>query len=151
MSGCLAETPMRWRVAKGTYKAVDPSEAAGRFDRARHLLRQARDLATLATGDDDAVGIMDLCVNAAIAFADALTIRFAGIQNTQDHQAAPQTLSNALGRNAESQQINRFKRLLNRKGAIQYDHRPMRLAEALDYLEQTERFGDWAVQMFRRS
>jgi hypothetical protein len=135
-------------VPKGSFKSVDPAEANGRIERARNLLRQAKDLATLATGDRDAVGIMDLCVNAAIAFADALTIRHASIQNNQDHQAAPHTLEIALGKKADPQQISRFKRLLNRKGAIQYDHRPLRLDEALDYLRQTERFGDWAETKF---
>jgi hypothetical protein len=136
-------------VAKGSYRNVDPAEAAGRFDRARHLLRQAKELAALASGDQDAVGIMDLCVNAAIAFADALTIRYAGMQNNQNHQAAPHTLEIALGKKADSHQVTRFKRLLHRKGAIQYDHRPMRLDEAIDYLQQTERFGDWASTLFQ--
>ena len=136
-------------MPKGSYKPVDRSEGPGRLDRAVNLVRQARDLAVLATGDQDAVGIMDLCVNAAIAFADALTIGGAGIQNSQDHQAAPRTLEAALGRRADPQQVSRLKRLLNRKGAIQYDHRPLRLDEALDYLEQTERFGEWAKGVAR--
>jgi hypothetical protein len=140
---------MRSVVAKGSYRTVDPNEASGRYHRARNLLRQAKDLAALAAGDQDAVGIMDLCVNAAIAFTDALTIRHAGIQNNQDHQAAPHTLEIALGKKAEPQQVSRLKRLLNRKGAIQYDHRPLRLDEAIDYLQQTERFGDWASTLFQ--
>ena len=146
---CLGAHREKSPVAKGSFRQADRSEAKGRMERARNLLRQAQSLDALAAGDGDAVGIMDLCVNAVIAFTDALTIVYAGIQNDQDHQAAPRALAAALGNRADAEQIARLKRLLTRKGAIQYDHRPMRLDEARNYLQQAERYGEWAEASFR--
>jgi hypothetical protein len=136
-------------MAKGNWKIVsNPDEARGRLSRARGFLQQAR---RTAQEDERNPGVADtvmvLCVHAAIAYTDALTIAKAGIQNTQDHQTVPTVLQKALGKSADAQQISRLKRLLQRKAEIEYDHRHMSSDQAGHYLEQAERFAEWAERL----
>lgn len=126
------------------WRKVPRNQAAGRLANARDQLQAARDLSALA--DDRANGnpIMTAALIAVIAYADALAISFAGIQNRDDHAEAADTLQRAMGKMADNAQISRLGRLISKKNDIQYTHRKTTLTEARAYLEQAERFADWA-------
>jgi hypothetical protein len=133
-------------VAKGSWKSVNREEWQGRLTKARRFFQSAEKSALGSATDDDAEGIMSNALLAAIAFADALTIKIGGIQNIQDHRSIVTTIKTALGARAHPAQMNRLGRLVSRKDEIQYDHRQLRLAEATEFLDQVKRFADWVVE-----
>lgn len=87
---------------------------------------------------------MSQAINAAIAFADALTMRFSGTKNTGEHANVTLVLRRALGDRAEPAQLLRLGRIVARKDATQYGHRQGTLDEARQLVEQCERFAEWA-------
>lgn len=90
---------------------------------------------------------MSQAINAAIAFADALTIRFSTTHNAGQHDMATTSLRKALGDRADPAQIQRLGRIIGRKDAAQYRHRKSSLDEARDLLELSERFAEWAERI----
>jgi hypothetical protein len=86
-------------------------------------------------------------INAAIAFADALTIRYSGTQNAGEHRNITLSLQRALGDRADTIQVGRLERIIGRKDATQYGHRRGTLDEATHLVEQCERFAEWAERL----
>ncbi|MER8776346.1 hypothetical protein [Mesorhizobium sp. M0977] len=81
---------------RGATKAVETGFGEGRLRIARSYLKAARlEVAMSGTGD---IGnpAMSQIVNAAIAYADALTARFAGKINRADHAAVVKTMATRL-------------------------------------------------------
>jgi len=90
---------------------------------------------------------MSPAIHAAIAFADALTIRFSGTQNAGEHRNITLALQRALGDRADAVQVQRLTRIISRKDATQYGHRQSTLEEARHLVEQCERFAAWAERV----
>ena len=102
--------------------------------------------------EDGDVGnpIMSQIVNAAIACTDALTARYGGTSNRQDHAAAVKTLRDCLGNRLPPAQETRLRRTLGEKDEIQYGARLKTGAEAAVMLAQLEEFAAWAEAEFER-
>jgi hypothetical protein len=118
---------------------------------ARDFLQAARDAAALAEASANGNPIMSQVVLAVIAYGDALTIRFGGIQNEHDHRQLVRALRYTLGNAADAEQLTRLGRIIGRKDQIQYDHRTASLDEARGLLEQAERFAVWAERELLRA
>lgn len=132
-------------VTRGTWSpARDRGEWTGRRDAGRAHLKTARNALAVADEGDDGRLIVQGAILSAIAFADALTIRVAGIRNGTDHQRLPDTLRHALGNRVPRSELTRLSRLLKRKDDSAYGHRALALAEARAAVVQAEAFGSWA-------
>jgi len=129
---------------RGAAKPVDASFGEGRLRLARAYLKAARTEATVAEEGDAGNPIMSQIVNAAIAFTDALTARYAGRANQQDHAAAVKTLRDALGNRLPLAQETRLRRILAEKDEVQYGMRVKTSTEADHLLAQLEEFAAWA-------
>lgn len=125
------------------WRTVPRSEWRGRLVKARAYLEAARSGAELAEETSIGDPIISSGVLATIAFGDALTIRFAGIQNDREHLGLSRALARALGKRA-ADQLRRVDRILGAKDDTQYGHRVHSLAEARTILTQVERFAEWA-------
>ena len=131
----------------GRQRKVSSDEWRGRLDNARAFLQSAHDLLALAEAGGNGNPIMSQAINAAVAYADALTIRAAGIHNTGAHQNVPLALRQALGERADADQVQRLGRIIARKDATQYGHRHAGIDEARPLVEQCGRFAAWAEQL----
>jgi hypothetical protein len=129
---------------KGSARSVDAGVAQGRLRLARAYLKAARtELAATEKGD---IGnpAMSQIVNAAIAFTDALTARYAGRANRQDHAAAVKALRDALGNRLPMAQETRLRRILSEKDEVQYGAKAKTDVEARRLLALLEEFAAWA-------
>lgn len=131
----------------GHGRKVPTTEWRGRRDNGRAFLASAAALRDLADQASNGNPIMSSAINAAIAFADALTIRYSGTQNAGEHRNVTLALQRALGDRADATQVQRLGRIIGRKDATQYGHRPATLDEARHLVEQCERFAEWAERM----
>jgi hypothetical protein len=129
---------------KGSTKAADKGFGEGRLKVARAYLKAAQDEAALA--EDGTIGnpIISQIVIAAIAYTDALTAKFAGNINQQDHGGATKVLRDALGNRLPSGQATRLRRILDEKDASQYGARLKTKADAERLLAQLVEFAKWA-------
>ena len=123
------------------------NEWRGRRDNGRAFLAAAKVLRDLADEGSNGIPIMSQAISAAIAFADALTIRFSGTKNTGEHANVTLALQRALGDRADLAQVQRLGRIVGRKDATQYGHRQGTLDEARQLVEQCERFAEWAERI----
>jgi len=137
-------------VRRGGWKKVENNQWRGRFDLGRAFLLSANE--ALERAEDDQIGdpIMSNALLAAIAYADALTIKFGGILNQQDHARLLAALQSALGNRASKEQLNRLGRLLKMKNQIQYDHTVCTIQDAREYVSQVQRFASWAESELAR-
>ena len=94
--------------------------------------------------------IMSNAIIAAIAYADALTMKVAGTKNEADHMELPRTLRRALGNRLPREQKTRLQRILGLKNEIQYEHRIASVQEARELVDQVERFAEWVEVEFAR-
>lgn len=122
----------------------------GRLENARAYLQAARDSADLAEPGQNANPIVSHIVNAAIAYTDALTARYCGRVNQQDHNAQRKALRDALGNRLPDAQERRFDRILGQKDEAQYGASRGRLTQAKQLLEEVEEFATWAETEIRR-
>ena len=99
---------------------------------------------TLANEGAIANPIVSQIVNAAIAYADAITAARMGRVNQQDHDGIHTLLHDALGERLPQTQASRLRRILNTKDAAQYGARLMRKDEALRLLDEANEFARWA-------
>ncbi|MBI4545990.1 MAG: hypothetical protein HY703_12390 [Gemmatimonadetes bacterium] len=137
-------------VKRRAWKRVDRAQWMERRRNAQDYLQAARDLLALTPAGGNGNPIMSQALLAVIACADALTIKFAGIQNTQDHRAAVAALKQVLGQRADPSQLARLERMMASKDDIQYDHRTATIEEARDFVAQAERFALWAERELAR-
>lgn len=135
----------------GSRKTADKSFGEGRLRLARAYLKAAQDEAELAEEGSIGNPIISQIVHAAIAYADALTARFAGRVNQQDHGAAVKALRDALGNRLPRAQETRLRRILAEKDAAQYGARLKPLADAQRLLAQMVEFAAWAEAEMSRS
>lgn len=134
----------------GPAKKVEEGFADGRLRIARSYLNAARVEAAMAEEGDIGNPAMSQVVNAAIGFADALTARYAGHANQQDHAAAVKALRGALGNRLPAAQESQLRRILREKDAVQYGTRAKTRAEAEQMLAALEEFAAWAEAELRR-
>jgi hypothetical protein len=94
-----------------------------------------------------------LIVHAAIAYADAVSIRLAGVKSTSDnHHDAVQLLAEAAAREKDRDRaLGHFKRIIEEKSRVSYSGEAFRRAE-IDALEtHAERFRGWCEAVLGRS
>ena len=137
-------------VKQGQWRRVDRDQAHGRRRNAQDYLDSARSLLALAEPDANGNPIMSNALLAVIAYADALSIHFGGIQNADDHSAVVETVKAAMGAAADSGHVTRLQRLIRQKNQIQYDHRTATVEQARAFMEQAERFARWAEESLAR-
>lgn len=135
---------------KGPAKSVGPGFAEGPLQLARAYLKAARVELAVADAGDLGNPAMSQIVNAAIAFTDALTARYAGKANRQDHGAAIRSLRDALGNRLPAAQETRLRRILGEKDDVQYGARLKTDDEARRLLLLLEEFAAWAELEMRR-
>lgn len=98
----------------------------------------------LASGGDIGNPAMSRIVNAAIAYTDALTSRYAARANQQDHAAAVKTLRDALGNRLPSAQEINLHRIVGEKDELQRGARSRSTSDAAALLARLEDFAFWA-------
>jgi hypothetical protein len=133
----------------GPSKKVAAGYGAGRLENARAYLQAARDAITLAHATSNTNPVMSQIVNAAIAYADALTARRQSIINQRDHRAAVKLLRDTLGREFPDSQEKRLRRIVEHKDEVQYGATRGRMADARKMLDDLEKFAEWAEEIFR--
>ena len=129
---------------KGTTRSVDAAFGEGRLRMARAYLKAARNEVLLADPGDIANPAMSQIVNAAIAFADALTATYAKEVNQQDHAAAVRTLRDALGNRFLAAHETNLRRILGEKDNVQYGTSFRSKADAEALLRRLEESASWA-------
>ena len=129
---------------KGPSKAADKGFGDGRLGMAKAFLKAAQNETELAHDSEICNPIISLIVHSAIAYADALTAKFAGRVNQQDHSGATKSLRAALGNRLPSEQERRLARILGEKDAAEYGPRIKRKSEAAKLLADLEKFAAWA-------
>ncbi len=93
---------------------------------------------------------MSQIVIAAIAFADALTAKYSGLANQQNHATAVKAIRDALGNRFPKAQETRLRNILSEKDEVQYGTRFKTIGEASKLLNQLESFAEWAEAEFNR-
>jgi hypothetical protein len=137
-------------VRTGPSKDADEAFANGRLANARAFLQAARDVMDLAGPGANSNPISTLAVNAAIGYTDALTAKFKGKANQQNHAAAPALLRAALGNRVTQKQLNQLSAILAVKDEVEYGPRIGRMDQAERIMEALEAFAAWAEETFRQ-
>ena len=132
-------------------RKVAPETWRGRRDNARAYLESARQLLELAEEGTNGNPIMSHVISAAIAFADALTIKVGGVQNAGEHREIPKTLRSVLGARADGEQLARLGRVIGHKDTVQYGHRSGTIGEARQLEKECDRFAKWAEEVMAAS
>lgn len=132
---------------KGPSRKVDPSHTGARRAKARLFLKAARDASDNVEAGGMADPAISLIATATIAYADALTAKFAGEINRTNHAAVVKLLADALGRDFTKEQQTRLARLLSRKDEAQYGAGSFRKPEAEKLLADLEKFAAWAEEL----
>lgn len=135
----------------GPARQVDDGFVNGRIENARAFRAAAHTAAELAEPGENANPIVSHIVSAAIAYADALTGRFRGRVNQQDHAAARKALRDAVGNRLPKSQERSFARILEAKDDAQYGAARGRLSHARELLADLDSFAAWAEAELRRS
>jgi hypothetical protein len=114
-------------------------------------MKSASDLAQLATDGDsygNAIGIV--AIHAAIAYADALSIRFGGFKSGEgDHVRAVDALKEALGNRADATAIRHLQRVLAQKDQVSYQGAYYTVADAKRVATEAQGFTAWAEELLR--
>jgi len=136
-------------TAKGSRKKVDAIFGAGRLEAAKaHRMLAAQALTSLQDGQWGNAVISNIVLS-AIGYTDALTAKFSGEINQQDHLAAGKTLRNALGNMLPREQENALRRILDNKDSAHYGAKQYRRPEAQHLLDLLIAFGDWAEEIIK--
>src|ERR1044072_3918112 len=104
-------------------KKKDLAYAAGRLLVARAFLKEARRSVESADTTDIGNPTMSTVINCAIAYADALTAKYKGEINQEDHQAVIKLLRASLGKELPAKQETNLRTLLEQKDEVQYGSR----------------------------
>lgn len=133
---------------KGASRSVDPALASARLEIARAFRQAAQDTADLARDGTPANPIVSQIVTAAVAYADALTAKHAGIVNQKDHGAVVKTLRDVLGQRLPKAQETNIRTILQEKDESQYGFRIMGIAEAQRLLARLDAFAAWVEDAY---
>ncbi|KUM25841.1 hypothetical protein AU467_24325 [Mesorhizobium loti] len=127
-------------------KKKDAAYVTGRLVIARGFLKDARNSNLVADPGDIGNPSMSTVINCAIAYSDALTAKFRGEVNQDDHQAVVKLLRAALGKALPAKQEASLRALLEQKDEVQYGSRAKTRNDAEKALERLEEFAAWAEQ-----
>jgi hypothetical protein len=138
-------------VRRGRRPAVDPA-ASVKYQRvAAALMKSASDLTELAADGGrygNAIGIV--AIHAAIAYADALSIRFGAFKSAEgDHLRAVDALTEALGDRADATAIRHLRRVLAQKDQVSYQGAYFTVADAKRLTADAQEFAAWAEDLLR--
>ena len=133
-------------VSNGPVRRVARAEWKGRLDNARAFLTAAEDLMELVESGRSCNPIITQCVDAAIGYGDAVTIRFGGMVNTVDHHALGITLGRAIGARFSARPAQQLSQILAEKDEAAFGARLATEAEARAVLTLAKRFAEWAIR-----
>ena len=131
-------------------RRVDRSQAGTYLEKARGFRADAEAMAALAD-EFSGNGLAVLCVHAAIAYADALSIRSGEVKSVSgEHLDAVDLLESVIRVTAEDDRaaIKALRYVLQRKDEVSYMATLVRGDDALLILERLCRFGDWAERRY---
>jgi hypothetical protein len=140
-------------IRRGRRPAVDPA-ASVKYQRVgASLMKGARDLEALAAeGDSYGNAIAVIAIHAAIAYTDALSVRFGGFKSAEgDHVRVVDALKEALGKRADETAIRHLRRVLAEKDQVAYQGEYYTIADARRLTAATEKFATWAEDLLRFS
>ena len=127
-------------------KRVDASQAGTYLQKARGFRADAEAMAALA-GEFSGNGLAVLCVHAAIAYGDALTVRARGVKSASgEHTDAVDVLESAVRIHGEADRaaVKALRYVLQRKDEVSYMANLVRADDAARVLERLLEFADWA-------
>jgi hypothetical protein len=129
-------------------KSVDRSEAEKYLLVGQSLRRSAADLNALGEAAyGNALGI--LCIHAAIAFSDALSIWAKGMKSTGYHSDAAGLLVELFPQDSGTRgAIRSLRTLLSSKDSIEYSGRFYQLEEARNLFRHLQKFSVWAEKKY---
>ena len=104
----------------------------------------ARTLLDLHEAGQNTNPIIVQVVDAAIAYADAVTARYGNRVNQQDHQALGSLLRAVLGNRLPAPQLTNLRTILSERDAASYGIRVGTYDQALRLFERLEAFAAWA-------
>ena len=134
----------------GPRKTVADDFWQGRLSSARSFHKAARTLLTLTDPGQNANPTIAHIVNAAIAYADAITALRARVVNQKDHKSIGALLRDVMGNLVPSSQIAHLDAILTQKDDASYGARPGSRSQAENLLERLDVFADWAETEMRR-
>ncbi len=108
----------------GAHKTVTAEFWKGRLKNAQDFHAAAKTLLDLYEPGHNTNPILVQIVDAAIAYADAVTACRGGRINQQDHQALGELLRAVLGNRLPNPQLSHLKVILNEKDGASYGVRP---------------------------
>ncbi|HEY4320414.1 MAG TPA: hypothetical protein VGM77_04470 [Gemmatimonadales bacterium] len=88
--------------------------------------------------------VITQCVDAAIAYGDALSIRFGGIVNSRDHHQLENTIRRAIGERLPASEARRLGQILGEKDEAAYGAHSASQDDARAVLLAAKRFAQWA-------
>lgn len=137
-------------VTRGSRKEVDRAQAERYRRVGAALLESAQTLADLATESDgfgNAIAVV--AVHACIAYNDALSIAWKGVNSTEgDHTRAPDTLVFALAHRAPAERVRQLRAVVGKKDQVSYQGSWYRVSEAARLLQDAAGFCRWAEEMY---
>ena len=134
----------------GARKTVADDFWQGRLSSARSFHKAARTLLTLTDPGQNANPTIAHIVNAAIAYADAITARRAKVINQKDHKSIGALLRDVLGNMVLSSQIAHLDAIIKQKDDASYGARPGTRTQAENLLGRLEEFAAWAETELER-
>lgn len=129
---------------------VDRARASTYLHKARGFRADAETMASFA-GEFSGNGLAVLCVHAAIAYADAVTVRAGEVKSASgEHLDAVDLLESVvrIGTDADRAAIKALRYVLQRKDEVSYMATLMRPDDAARVLERLQQFGDWAEHRY---
>lgn len=133
-------------------KQVDRSQAGTYLEKGRRFRADAEN--AMALGDEfSGNGIAVLCVHAAIAYTDSLTVRARGIKSASgDHTNAVTVLESAVAidTDADRAAVKALRYILQRKDEVSYTANLVDDDDARQLLRKLAAFADWVEQRYAR-
>lgn len=142
---------------RGGCDAGRPAQGGGRpvlvgaLENARSFRDAAQQAALLAEPGQNANPLVSYIVSAGVGYADAVTARYGGVVNQQDHQMIGKALRAARGNRADDGALTRLGRILRENDAAQYGARAGRLEHARQLLDDPDALAAWAERELARS
>jgi hypothetical protein len=134
----------------GPHKTVPNDFWKGRRDNALGFHRAAKTLLDLCEPGQNTNPIIAQIVDAAIAYADAVTARYGNRVNQQDHQALGDLLRAVLGNRLPSPQLANLKAILSHKDEASYGVRVGTHTRAVQLYVRLDEFAAWVQSELAR-
>jgi hypothetical protein len=135
-------------VKTGTAKTVDGDAWRGRLSSARAFHRAVELLSPHHDEGRDCSPVMVLIIHATIAYGDAITMRYGGMQNQQDHKTLSKLVQQALKNRVDPAALRALEAILADKTAISYGARIGQRKTLDRLLEHFTTLRTWADSLF---